>query len=556
MTIVLSVDNFDAMPDGGPMQYQADRRGFDIGRDAHLDWSLQDPNRHISGKHCEIRFENGQYALYDMSTNGTFLNGSSDRVKSPQILRNGDRLNIGQYVIAVHVVGIEEVSGQPAGAAQANAPPPPGNVAQAPGDGNWSPVHQPSAFESDDIWASDSASPAPIDRRDLVPPKQRGPREAGYESHFVDLPQTFENPELIGTEQSYSDPFATPDQMPQQPQPAQQPPSPAPPVAAAPEAWATPAPGGDQSPEAPPSSVFDPGPVATPAAAESPVDPADKVEAAAPKPLVEVSKPPMGFAGMEGESEPFAPQMPRAPMPADSGVAPAAEGASDPVAPPMPAAASPASPPPEAQTPAPHPSPALSPQAATGEGGLDNFIPLFARGARINPADLNHLDPAALAEEVGAVMRIVVEHLAVLLAARAKAKMITKSANRTMLVADGNNPLKFLPTADEILTVMFARSRRGFKDARGSVTEAFADLEKHEFATIFAMQKALGKLLEDVSPEAIESDIAKSVFSSKQAKAWELYVQRWDEKSEPHENGVLDVFLEHFADFYDQQSNG
>lgn len=568
MTIVLSVDNFDAMPDGGPMQYQADRRGFDIGRDSHLDWSLQDPNRHISGKHCEIRFENGQYALYDMSTNGTFLNGSSDRVKSPQILRNGDRLNIGQYVIAVHVVGIEEVSGQPATPSPANAAPPAGHVAQAPGDGNWMPAHQPSAFESDDIWASDSAAPAPIDRRDLIPPKQRGPREAGYESHFVELPQAFENPGLIADQPSFSDPFATPEPTPQQSQPAPQPASQAPPVAqtppaaSAPEAWTSPAPTPGKSPESPPpppSSVFDPGPVAAPDAGERPAAPADKAEPVAPKPLVEVSKPPMGFAGMEGESEPFAPQMPRPASPAETGGAAAPAPAQSPDRPsgPDPAslAAAPATPPPAAQTP-PEVAQAQPAQAPAGAGGLDNFIPLFARGARINPADLSHLDPAALAEEVGAVMRIVVEHLAVLLAARAKAKMITKSANRTMLVADGNNPLKFLPTADEILTVMFARSRRGFKDARGSVTEAFADLEKHEFATIFAMQKALGKLLEDVSPEAIESDIAKSVFSSKQAKAWELYVQRWDEKNEPHENGVLDVFLEHFADFYDQQSSG
>jgi len=561
MTIVLSVDNFDAMPDGGPMQYQADRRGFDIGRDTHLDWSLQDPNRHISGKHCEIRFENGQYTLYDMSTNGTFLNGSSDRVKSPQILRNGDRLNIGQYVIAVHVVGIEEVSGQ-APSAQANMAPSSGNVAQAPGDGNWMPAHQPSAFESDDIWASDSAAPAPIDRRDLIPPKQRGPREAGYESHFVELPQAFENPGLIGDQPSVSDPFATPEQTPQRPQSAPQTPPIAqtPPAAASPEAWTSPAPTPGKSAEAPPSSVFDPGPVAAPDAGDGQAAPAEKAEPAAPKPLVEVSKPPMGFAGMEGESEPFAPQMPR---PASPGPAGPAEGGGDAPAPassrsadPAPAAAAPAAPPPPAPQTLPDIAQAQPAQAGAMAGGMDNFIPLFARGARINPADLSHLDPSALAEEVGAVMRIVVEHLAVLLAARAKAKMITKSANRTMLVADGNNPLKFLPTADEILTVMFARSRRGFKDARGSVTEAFADLEKHEFATIFAMQKALGKLLEDVSPEAIESDVAKSVFSSKQAKAWELYVQRWDEKNEPHENGVLDVFLEHFADFYDQQSSG
>lgn len=190
----------------------------------------------------------------------------------------------------------------------------------------------------------------------------------------------------------------------------------------------------------------------------------------------------------------------------------------------------------------------------TRSAGGEDFLAHFAKGARINPADLAHLDRGALAEDVGVVMRLVVEHLSVLLAARAKAKVITKSANRTMLAADDNNPLKFLPTPEEILTVMFARSRRGFKDARGSVSEAFSDLEKHEFATIFAMQKALGKLLEDISPDAIESDLKGSVFASKQAKAWQTFVERWEAKNEPHENGMLDEFLAHFSDFYDQQN--
>jgi len=370
MTIFLRVDNFDVMPDGGPNYYHADRQGFVIGRDPRLDWSLQDPNRHISGRHCEVRFENDCYALYDVSTNGTYVNGSGDRVGSPYILKDGDRLTIGQYVISVRIAGLD---------------------------------------------------PAPVTER------------------------------------------------------------------------------------------------------------------------------PAGFAGLGGESEPFAPQAPQ------SGIKPTpGPDAPSPVLPTVPK--SPASPPaPGAAVKGPLAG-AIAGAGPAQATGLDGFIELFARGARIDPADLDHLDPSELAEEVGAVMRIVVEHLAVLLAARAKAKMITKSANRTMLAADDNNPLKFLRTPDEMLTALFARSRRGFKDAGGSVSEAFADLEKHEFATIFAMQKALGKLLEDISPEAIESDVAKSVFSSRQARAWDLFVERWQAKNEPHENGVLDAFLEHFAEYYDQRN--
>ncbi len=73
MTITLTIDSVDQLPDGGPVSYQARNRGFEIGRQQHLDWTLPDPSRYISGLHCEVRFEKGGYFLYDVSSNGTFL---------------------------------------------------------------------------------------------------------------------------------------------------------------------------------------------------------------------------------------------------------------------------------------------------------------------------------------------------------------------------------------------------------------------------------------------------------------------------------------------------
>ena len=67
MTITLRIDNFDQLPDGGPVVFTAGPRGFDIGREQHLDWCLPDPDRVVSGHHCQIRYEGGQYLLSDVS---------------------------------------------------------------------------------------------------------------------------------------------------------------------------------------------------------------------------------------------------------------------------------------------------------------------------------------------------------------------------------------------------------------------------------------------------------------------------------------------------------
>lgn len=49
----------------------------------------------VSGEHARIRFENGQYILYDLaSTNGTYWNGT--KVGSPRPLADGDRVRVGQ----------------------------------------------------------------------------------------------------------------------------------------------------------------------------------------------------------------------------------------------------------------------------------------------------------------------------------------------------------------------------------------------------------------------------------------------------------------------------
>ena len=103
MTLRLSIENVDRLPDGGPIRIEVKGRGLDVGRDSHLDWTLPDPGRSISGKHCEIRYRDGGYWLHDVSTNGTFVNGAEYRLDAPHLLRNGDRLNIGPYIVAVAV---------------------------------------------------------------------------------------------------------------------------------------------------------------------------------------------------------------------------------------------------------------------------------------------------------------------------------------------------------------------------------------------------------------------------------------------------------------------
>ena len=165
MTISLKIDNFDALPDGGPLSYQAHRRGFEIGRE-HRDWTLPDPNMFISGRHCEVRFEKGGYWLYDVSRNGTFVNGSQPARQEPVSAADGDRLQIGHYL----VVRVGRRRAQCRGRREAFAVS--GSAEQQP------------------TISGTPAQPAPppINRRDLMPPQKRGQRSADFAERHLELP--------------------------------------------------------------------------------------------------------------------------------------------------------------------------------------------------------------------------------------------------------------------------------------------------------------------------------------------------------------------------------
>lgn len=76
--------------------------GF-IGRGSNNDWVLNDPERFLSTKHCQISSQNNQYFITDISTNGTFLNGSAEPLGkgNKAQLKQGDIFALGDYEFRV-----------------------------------------------------------------------------------------------------------------------------------------------------------------------------------------------------------------------------------------------------------------------------------------------------------------------------------------------------------------------------------------------------------------------------------------------------------------------
>jgi type VI secretion system protein ImpI len=103
-----------------------------IGRDPAADWQLPDAIRLVSSKHCEILTEGATVWLHDQSTNGTFINGAPQRIAAPHRLTAGDRIRIGNYIIAVEADEAADASDDTIAVRPRNLPAAPAPMAAAP----------------------------------------------------------------------------------------------------------------------------------------------------------------------------------------------------------------------------------------------------------------------------------------------------------------------------------------------------------------------------------------------------------------------------------------
>ncbi|MCF6324977.1 MAG: type VI secretion system-associated FHA domain protein TagH [Gammaproteobacteria bacterium] len=98
--------------------------GGSIGRGANNAWVLDDPEKYMSSVHARIDYEDGQYTLTDLSTNGTFVNGSVEPLGGGNkvTLNEGDRFGISDYEFAIAIREADLASANPYPAASSIDP--------------------------------------------------------------------------------------------------------------------------------------------------------------------------------------------------------------------------------------------------------------------------------------------------------------------------------------------------------------------------------------------------------------------------------------------------
>ncbi len=497
-----------------PTELVLHQRGAIIGRGSTCDWCLPDPRRHISSRHCEIRFRDNSYWLTDTSTNGTFVNDASDPLQGEHRIDQGDLILVGDYEIGADLSGSDAASDEQAPAAEQsfagwdgwaeNAPPASGGAAQ---DEWGEPQEQPTAAQR---WEPPLSGGSAAAGNDIAGPAGR-PAGRGFE---------WGERRPVAEEVPDTDSWGPTHDAPDMPD--------------AGSVW--------QAPQAAP----DPSSGWSSAASDRPrpAGPADIWGQIAEDNVVDWARGGFGSPAEPPPSDPLG-------LEEDNSIN-----------------SRPLPPPPEADpAPAPAPQrrrtrpPAKAAQAAAAPAAaadIERLLAEFLKAAGVSQEELKG-PPAQAIPRAGGLLRRLVAGLVVLVEARARAKS-QMGAESTRLEFDGNNPIKFARSPEQALAQLLSPPERGFMDAERAVEDAFYDLQSHQMATLKAMQGALRATLDRFSPEAIRQRaetggfLASILPAAKDATLWRAYEREFSGVARGSDEAFMDVFAKEFRKAYEEQS--
>jgi type VI secretion system FHA domain protein len=529
-------------PDAVPPETRTVTGGeFSIGRGPDNQWTLADPDKFLSKRHCVLAFRSGGWQLADVSTNGTFLNRDTDPVgATPRDLRDGDRLRLGNYEIEIRVN--QEEAGWSGGQV--------GGGHAAPGDGGQIGGGQIGGGFADPFGDDPFAPPANrggagsgfgagggFGKDPLIEPGGfggLGQQGVALPPDFDPLGADFEQGFAAPTQSDHSSPLEQAFHVPT--------PSAAPGLPPDLDDWdldLTPKP---PSSPPPPATPFAPPPAAAPQAAPPPPVPPPP----APPPPAPPADP-LGFDDAPFAAPTAAPVVPAPPAavppPAEH---PADGSAHDPFAEPDVASAPfvPAVPPPAAPPPRARP-----PQPAAGD---DALLAAFLRGAGM--ADARPADALATMQQLGAAFRAVVSGIRQTLIARATVKGEFR-IEQTQIRARGNNPLKFSMGDDDALASLLGAGRKVDMAPAAAIADALSDIRLHELATMAAMQSAVRALMQRLDPAPLRAEGERAgglLGAQKRARAFESFEKLHGEISRALADDFDSVFGKAFARAYEQ----
>ncbi len=182
---------------------------------------------------------------------------------------------------------------------------------------------------------------------------------------------------------------------------------------------------------------------------------------------------------------------------------------------------------------APAPDAARMPAPAQAEPDLAALKAAFLRGAGIAPGTLSSELTPELMELIGGLLAASIQGTIGLIGLRSLVKQEVK-ADVTMVVVRNNNPLKFFPDSQTVLTQMLRKPMPGFMGPMESIEDAFTGLHAHQMGMVAGMDASSEAIVAHLNPQRLAAELGGSRAVATllpvvhHAGLWKTYAQQYD----------------------------
>jgi type VI secretion system FHA domain protein len=156
----------------------------------------------------------------------------------------------------------------------------------------------------------------------------------------------------------------------------------------------------------------------------------------------------------------------------------------------------------------------------------------FLRGAGIAADAISAELTPDMMELLGKLMANSLQGAIDLLALRSLVKQEVK-ADVTMVLVRNNNPLKFFPDSQTVLTQMLRKKMPGFMEPLESVDDAWHDLRGHQMGVVAGTRASMQTMMARLEPDHFEAALPppglldKLAPSRRGAALWEQYAREY-----------------------------
>lgn len=177
--------------------------------------------------------------------------------------------------------------------------------------------------------------------------------------------------------------------------------------------------------------------------------------------------------------------------------------------------------------------PAAEPQIESAHEAVapNELLQAFLHGAGLDSLHLSSGLTVEVMETIGQLLAGSIQGTMDLIAQRALVKREVK-AEVTMVVVRKNNPLKFFPESQTVLTQMLRKKMPGFMAPAEAIADAYLDLRAHQFGVVAGMKaskQAKDTFLEKLHPANFEKSLAEPSFfdslnpARRKAQMWDQF---------------------------------